>query len=565
MKKLKIIFIFIFVVVLICLIGGIINYFNNNDNTTISEKEKMQEIQGEKIEIKISKRWKFSDGMAWVESEDDIYYAINKDGMAVFSISGNPEGEERAVEVKEFQNGYSIVEFKNNDNEFYKKVFDKFGNEVFSEIPNTKKILSLNVDNAGYILIMKLGNVLAVDLKTGEEKPYFTVDGIIDNLDFVSVGDGIFYNKYYGYFDGDVGRTLLLEDLEIYNYNSTLKREMFNSSKYECTGFIDGKAIFFIDSITSHHIFVVTSEGETRKIDNLNGFEIGYKRSGNAILNSTFNGESFYAENEHTNEKGIYDLYGNQLVDLSKYEINEVERILNEKIFVNLNSNILNEHRVTAIDTEENQLFETINGVPTVENDIGNEIFIFMKDIYNYKGEKIATLEDYPTATSFDLSEEDIITVYATSNVSNILMYMNAQLQEIKPYYIEENLKTVVTLTSTNSKEENPKDIVGLNFKEREKIIYICTEMDETEYSETILTLNKDGTAQEEYTYPGVTAYGTYEYKDNIIIVTFTEEIDSSVGDTPIESNFIKKYEIKDEKLYCQETPYYTAVYEMEY
>lgn len=108
-----------------------------------------------------------------------------------------------------------------------------------------------------------------------------------------------------------------------------------------------------------------------------------------------------------------------------------------------------------------------------------------------------------------------------------------------------------------------------LDFSNTDEIVYLHSDEGDaySEYTYVLLTLKKDGTITEDYTYPGATGHGamslgTYEYKDNQIIANFEK---SSNPETPNEFYDFKQtrvYDIKDGKLYNQETPYYTAVYE---
>lgn len=429
MKKRLIIFMIILFIVLML----ILSFFISNDNketTSVSKNENKKQTEEEKIEIDVDTRYAFSDGMAWILGNDGKYYAINTEGKAIFFLEESGYDTAGAVEVDEFENGYSIVEFRDNGS-FYKKIFDKTGNIVFIEDAN-KKILSLSADNAGYILISELGEVRAVDLKSGEEKPPFKISGEkAINLKFESLGGGIFYNKSCGYINGDYGAEMLLEELDIYEYDDFLKQNFFKNLEYDCTGFVNEKALFL--SNNSSHNYVVTNKGEVQELTNLFGFEIQYD---DYYTDDVFNGEAFYAENDHTNEKGIYDLSGNQLVNLSQYDIEEVYNISsNGNVFAKISKDRL-DNRVTIIDKDGKQLFEPINWDQVEEPEVGNEIFVFMKSIYNNKGEKLADIKQYD-ATNFELSEEDMITVHKTENAPNIIMYMNSKLEEIKPYYVK--------------------------------------------------------------------------------------------------------------------------------
>lgn len=108
-----------------------------------------------------------------------------------------------------------------------------------------------------------------------------------------------------------------------------------------------------------------------------------------------------------------------------------------------------------------------------------------------------------------------------------------------------------------------------LDFSNTDEIVYLHSDEGDA-YSEctyVLLTIKKDGTIIEDYTYPGATGHGamsigTYDYKDNQIIANYEKSSNPESPDEFYDFKQIVVYNIEDGKLYNQETPYYTAVYE---
>lgn len=99
----------------------------------------------------------------------------------------------------------------------------------------------------------------------------------------------------------------------------------------------------------------------------------------------------------------------------------------------------------------------------------------------------------------------------------------NVVLSEINNQDLNENM--VLENLTSNNLSQNSSDIEGLDFNSNNEMIFVCKEDNGnySEYTEDILTLRKDGTAELLYTYPGVTMFGTYTYEDDKFIVTYTE------------------------------------------
>lgn len=108
-----------------------------------------------------------------------------------------------------------------------------------------------------------------------------------------------------------------------------------------------------------------------------------------------------------------------------------------------------------------------------------------------------------------------------------------------------------------------------LDFSNSDEIEFLNSDdgVPQSEYTYIILTLKKDGTITQDSTFPGATEHGamekgTYTYKGGKIIAIYTEASNPETPDEFYDSFNSKIYEIKDGKLYNQETPSYTAVYE---
>lgn len=134
----------------------------------------------------------------------------------------------------------------------------------------------------------------------------------------------------------------------------------------------------------------------------------------------------------------------------------------------------------------------------------------------------------------------------------------------------KENIKWEILNVSeslTSSPTNSNSDV--LDFSNTDEIVYLNSDEGDSysEYTYVLLTLKKDGTITENYTYPGATGHGamsigTYEYKDNQIIANYEKSSNPETPDDFYDFKQTKVYDVKNGKLYNQETPYYTAVYE---
>ena len=443
----------IVLIIVVCIVGGIYvgHYVINNNVTSNIEKGNKVE-QKEMLEIKANKKKPFSEGLAWVLDENNTYYVINEDGKAVFAIAEDDHNSmETVVEVEDYFNGYSVVTFRNKDNDTYEKILDREGNVVFVENVATNlmdcKYILTQVDNAGYVLVNKQGKIIAVNLKNGEEKQFYTKFSISEK-EIESVGSGIFYDKYVGYISADIGSNLLLNELEIYEYNETLNEELFNNRKYEYSEFIDGNALFY-----NNEIYVVKNSGEVTKLDNLNGFKVWEKDS---FHNKSFNGTTFCAQNTTTKEICFFDLQGNKVLDLSKYDINDVSPMVNNRVIVSLNTDVMNKYDIVVLDKEGNQLFTPITAELISGYELENDYFQLNRDIYNMHGEKVVTREQFENSRAVELAE-NVINVYPDDVSGNVAIYLNSELQEMKLYYTED-IKYVESNESNWPSDFNPSE-----------------------------------------------------------------------------------------------------------
>lgn len=107
-----------------------------------------------------------------------------------------------------------------------------------------------------------------------------------------------------------------------------------------------------------------------------------------------------------------------------------------------------------------------------------------------------------------------------------------------------------------------------LDFGDNGEVVYLqSTEGDpQSEYIYVLLTLKEDGTITEDNTFPEATGHGamrvgTYVYKDGKIHASYKKASNPESPDDFYSYFSSEEYEIKDGKLYNQETPYYTAEY----
>lgn len=427
-------------------IGGYFTYQNlhenKNDkteknNSSASEKStEKNKIPNNATEIEAVKKENFSDGVAWVKDKNQNYYLIDETGKALFGLDS--QKEDGVVKVDSYSNGYGMVYYYNEETSTnYKKIFDKKGNMVYAEWDGTgaRHDVIAGPDDKGFIVVNNLGKVESVNLNTGKVITN-SANWSSDTRELESIGGGIFFNKYIGFFNASSGSSMPLEALDIYDYYAPANFTSVKMGKYDWTNFIDGKAIFCSASTN----YLVTNEGEVTEIDKLKGYKLTIDNSKAQGVENTFNGKTVYGENPNTKDKGYFDLEGNKVVDLSKYDnIFKKFAMYNGKFVITFSTDNLNEDLFTVIDEDGKELFEPKEYTSYCY--LGDEIICADGYIYNYKGEIIKDLSDYDWAMKFDYGDNDTITVCPESHdLEENRLYLNSELQEIKPYY-ENNLE----------------------------------------------------------------------------------------------------------------------------
>ena len=424
MKKL---YIFIICIVLTLITGC------GNENDKEGKNNTTNEIPKNATEIDVATRDNFSNGVAWVKAKNGNYYLIDATGKALFGLDTH-KGD-RIYDVEHYSNEYGIVSYHNEElNTDYKKIFDKKGKMVYAEWDGTRarhEILA-GPDDKGYILVDNLGKVESINLITGKSVTN-SAKWTSETRKMESLGGGIFYNQYVGFFNASSGSRMPLEALDIYNYDSYGDFVSVKTTSFNWTRFINGKAIFS----SSIYNYIVTNEGEVTEIEKLEGYKLAI--STNTIIGdeSSYNGQTVYGEKTLTKDKGYFDLEGNKVLDLSKYDIYYTSPMYNDKLAIILKAEELNERVFTVLDKNGKELFKPIKSNSYYELD--DDTIYGDNQILNYKGETLIDISKYDWALGFDYGGEGTITVCPKSiDLESNRFYLNSKGQEIKPYYENE-------------------------------------------------------------------------------------------------------------------------------
>lgn len=398
----------------------------SDGNSETSEKDSKNAI-----EIEVSHRDNFRDGVAWVKDKNGNYYLIDGTGKAIFGLDS--QKGDRIYSVDSYMYGYGKVHYKNDEtNTEYIKIFDKQGSMVYAEWNENqaKHEILAGPDDDGFILVNNLGKVESINLKTD----YSYIDNTSWNSDtrqFESLGGGIFYNKYVGFYNASSSAPMPLDYLDIYDYDARTNFSMVKESTYTWSRFIDGKAIF----VSSGHNYLVTNEGEVTEIEALKGYKLTIDNSMAKGVENSFNGKTVYGENSKTKDKGYFDMDGNKVLDLSRYNVGDAYQMYNDKAVILLKTNTLNERLLAVIDKDGNELF-TPKDYNNSYYELGEKIICGDYQILDYKGNILRDVSEYEWASAFEYGGEDTITVCPTKiEQESNRMYLNSSLQEIKPWY----------------------------------------------------------------------------------------------------------------------------------
>ena len=380
--------------------------------------------------IKIKERFNYSEGVAWIKSEDGVYYLIDEKGTAIFGLKDQKDA--RILEVDSYLNGYGKVHYRNDElNSDYIKLYDKKGNMVYSEWDDSRAshMIIAGPDDLGYILVNNLGKVESINLKTD----YSYIDKSkwnSESRELESLGSGIFYNKYVGFYNASSGSSMPLDYIYIYDYNALTNTILVKDYLYSWSRFIDGKAIF--TKGTTHYL--VTNKGEVKEIEKLKGYKLNVSNSVARNAENSFNGKYVYAENSLSKEKGYYDLEGNKVIDLSKYDILNSYLITNDKVMITLKTEELNKNLFTIIDINGKELFKPISWDGSYYY-LDDNFIVGNNNIIDYSGKILKDIKEYENADSFYYGKNGIITIIPKEKDGE-RKYLDSSLNEIKPYYL---------------------------------------------------------------------------------------------------------------------------------
>lgn len=295
---------------------------------------------------------------------------------------------------------------------------------------------------------------------------------------------------------------------------------------------------------------------------------IGANVTQNMVLNET--------QEQEVNNVNIEDELIKVLNNENKFTTQEGNSIYLKDYDTYLNMNEIKKYAFVDFDQDgENELLAYTKAY-------AGEQFVFhyeKENIYGYVMPDERRIADVKTDGTYTSSTTAYTIAYKKMIFDgNVLKEENIAIKDYEKYEIDSKdvSKTEFEVFVKNQKEKEGitwKEFISnnsninldnLDFNSNNEIVYICKEGDAnySEYTEDILTLRKDGSAEIVYTYPGVTMFGTYIYEDDKFVVTYTEQIEEINGNERMPINIVYTYEIKNGKLYFEESPYYTAIYE---
>jgi len=276
------------------------------------------------------KGYDFSDGVAWVLTQEQQWNCIDKTGKVILALGA------REAPESNFSKGVALV--KRSDNTI--ELIDKSGQVISSPKSGEYDSIIGFVPGEGVIIVCKKIETFEVtETRVGiiDNRGQWKINLCTDpNLITVSyLGNGLTLHPNFG--EGVILCQLGLSSGEFY-YN-VRTGDSFTINYYEGNGFSwrwsalrgfeNGYGVYFDDS---GNLCAVSSKGEKTELKRNLGFDLYSNltsRNPKTVKIGRYKDGLFYYENEttasnskaHRLTKGFYDIKGNLVIDLSRYNI----------------------------------------------------------------------------------------------------------------------------------------------------------------------------------------------------------------------------------------------------
>ena len=475
------------VILVIALIAGLGGYiFSRNQNIFKQLKDDFESVekqvtQNYNKEIYLKVINEYSDGVAWVEGEDDIYL-IDKDGNIIYKID-KPE-KFYSYQFNEFKNGYAKIK----DDEDV-KIIDKKGNTILEQ--DEDQYDEIDYTNDGFAIVkIKEENYLGrtekigvINLKTNQ----FSLQPSEEYKNLQSLGEGMF--KYrttegkYVLVNAENGKKLEEESSEnfinqLQNYSNGYSAKLINRSE----------GTYGLVNKECEKIIIRTG---ARGSDNIGDF-------GDGLI---YIDGAFYEGN------------GNKSFDLVAENVNNTPKFVDGYALVTFYNG--NKNYFTTIDKTGKFMFEPKEYIST-SNVIDKETFAIyenQKELYpggyiicreknrwailDSKAKTVLQLEQ-DVEPKGDLGKEGILAVHTSSYKNPYYIKINGDKLEIKEGKdkVTTDNKEQNRTTSSNQNKNNTSE----NIKAGNYTLEYGTYKQHSDWADITITLNEDNTC----TYVGV-------------------------------------------------------------